>query len=355
MNSSLNENKEKVCDDKVFLQQDKLKLQKLFKHDICMCCGDEDSFGQMKVDPLYIKEFLQKSFTIVDFRVERNIKEQLKIDDKIHDIREQIKLGDKKEYATMVDEIKQLEIQKNSLDLKNLYSKINVKFDLNSGIIFTEKPKNEWEIFNILHAIDLYYELVVPLTIKDWYVQGKKIYDSDWGEQIVKMPQIKFVDKIKTESKIYLDHPSRVSWAESRHDKLTNKDEETQDLDDYKNFNVWTNYIYLSNKIRSLDDLFSEYINNTHAKISYTLTLDQLPVSNPKKEVRKYFIENTNFRQKLKLTWKSKEIENIVKWMKIKEFHEKYKNEEFNFYVKKLLKWVLISWFFLRFLYYVFI
>ncbi|MDA3836000.1 MAG: hypothetical protein PF542_00095 [Nanoarchaeota archaeon] len=196
-----------------------------------------NSFSKNKTNPGYINNFLNESFEIIDYR---------------YKLKEMESIGQKFNYHSSNEE------------------KLNVKFDLENNTIYMERPKTKGQILNAIHSLELYYDLMIPLTIKDGYLKGNNISDSNKETQNIEIPRIEFLENIEASKKVYLDHPARVGD--------NNPEEKLLDVESFHNFNIGTNFMFINSQMNSLEKLLGDYSEFCKDKASFIVDFNQTEI-----------------------------------------------------------------------------
>jgi len=143
------------------------------KHFICAKNLDDNSFLDKKIDLDFVENFLNDSHTLVDLIKDVDLM---------------------KEEENL---IKELNLKKKP-KFREKEVLFNVKFSFKENTIYFEKIKNKHDIILTLHAISIWYELLIPHHISKF----KTINDI----KSIDKPNIKFVDSIKTNNFFHLEN-----------------------------------------------------------------------------------------------------------------------------------------------------
>jgi len=195
--------------------------------------GKKNSFGQKKVEGAFIDNFLNSRIKFVDFR----------------------------EGSEEV---------------------LNVRFEVLNNKVVLERPKNRGQVMLILHVIATYYELMLARNLKNGYIKGLKVYNTQGKEQKIPRPEIVFGKVSNTEIVFYLDHPIRGGIMEKRkygsefcmsHFYKFDRETHLPEVADFSDFNQGTDFLIYNYKCKSLHQLIQGYVNFLESKVPYILIL----------------------------------------------------------------------------------
>jgi hypothetical protein len=186
-----------------------------------LAAANDNEFAERKTDPVFIRQFLNSSHKIVDVTAE------------------------------------------------NIIASLNVSFDLENNTISIGKINNPDQIPIAFHAIATYYDLYIPYSIKDWYVENYTIMHKNGELQFTK-PRIIICQDIPTPENEFLLDGDKKTIDNGRYND-TNRIK-------FRQFNEGTDYIITKHNELSLDVLLGKFNDYCRHKISVLVSLASNPI-----------------------------------------------------------------------------